>query len=46
MHVQTCSQTQQHKHTLSSASEKMVKEEDNKHATNEAEQLVEKELAR
>ena len=45
MHVQTRSQTQQHKKTLPSTSEKMAEEEENIHATNETEQLIEKSLA-
>ena len=46
MHVQTHSQTQKHKQTLPSTLEKMVEEADNRHATNEIEQLIEKALAR
>ena len=46
MPVQTRSQTQQHKQTLPLTSEKMVKEADNRHATNGIEQLIEKSLAR
>ena len=46
MHVQARSQTQQHKHTLPSTSEKMAEEANNRHATNEIEQLIEKALAR
>ena len=45
MPVQTCSQTQQNKQTLPSSSKKMVKEADNRHATDEIEQLIEKALA-
>ena len=45
MHVQTRSQTQQYKQALTSTSEKMAEEADNRHATNEAEQLIEKEQA-
>ena len=45
MHVQTCSQSQKHKKMLPSTSEKMVEEADNRHATDEAEQLIEKALA-
>ena len=39
MPVQTCSQAQQHKKTLPSTSKKIAEEEDNRHATNETEQL-------
>ena len=46
MPIQTCSQTQQHKKTLPSTSKKIAEEEDNRHATNETEQLLEKSLAR
>ena len=46
MLVQTRSQTQQLKKTLPSTSEKMVEEADNRHATNEIEQLIKKSLAR
>ena len=46
MPVQTRSQSQQHKQTLSSTSEKMTEETDNRHVTNEIEQLIEKYLAR
>ena len=45
MHVQTCSQAQQHKKTLSSTSENMTEEIDNRHATDETEQLIVKSLA-
>ena len=45
MHVQTRSQVQQHKHTLPSNSEKMVEEANNRHATDETKQLIEKSLA-
>ena len=45
MHVQTCSQTQQHKQTLPSTSEKMTEEADNRHATEETEKLIERALA-
>ena len=44
MPVQTHSQTQQVKQMLPSTSEKMVEEVDNRHATNEIEQLIEKAL--
>ena len=40
MHVQTRSQTQQHKQTLPSTSKKMEEEEDNRHATDEIEKLI------
>ena len=46
MHVQTRSQTQQHKQTLPSTSEKMSEEADNRHATDKTEQLIEKALPR
>ena len=46
MHVQTSSQTQQHKQTLPSTSENMAEEADNRHAIDEIEQLIEKALAR
>ena len=46
MPVQTCSQAQQHKKTLPSTSEKMVDEANNRHATDEIDQLIEKALAR
>ena len=46
MHVQKHLQTQQHKKTLPLTSEKMAKEVDNRHATNEIEQLIEKALDR
>ena len=46
MPVQTRSKTQQRKQTLTSTSEKMAKEIDNRHATDETEQLIEKALAR
>ena len=45
MHVQTHSQTQKHKQTLPSTLEKMVEEADNRHATDEIDQLIEKALA-
>ena len=45
MSVQTHSQTQQHKKTLPSTSEKTGKEAYNRHATDEIEQLIEKSLA-
>ena len=45
MPIQTCLQTQQHKKTLPSTSEKMVEEADNRHATGEIEQLIEKHMA-
>ena len=45
MLVPTRSQTHQHKKTLPSTSEKMAEEEDNRHATDETEKLIEKELA-
>ena len=45
MHVQTHSQTQQHKQTLPLISEKMVEEADNRHATDETKQLIEIGLA-
>ena len=45
MPVQTHSQTQQHKQTLPSTLEKMAEEADNRHATDETEQLIEKALA-
>ena len=44
MHVQTCLQTQQHKKKLPLTSEKMAEEEENRHVTNETEQLIEKAL--
>ena len=46
MLVQTRLQTQQHKQTLPSTSEKMVEEADDRHATDEIEKLIEKGLAR
>ena len=46
MHVQTRSQTQQHKHTLPSNSENMVEEEKNRHVIYETEKLIKKSLAR
>ena len=46
MLVQTHSQTQQHKQTLPSTSEKMTEEVDNRHATEETKQLIEKVLTR
>ena len=45
MHVQTCSQTQQHKKTIPLTSENMVEEEYNRHATNNTKELIEKALA-
>ena len=45
MVVQTRSQTQQHRHTLSLTSENMAEEADNRHATDETQQLIEKSLA-
>ena len=45
MTIKTHSQTQQHKQSLPLTSEKMAEEADNIHATNEAEQLIEKALA-
>ena len=45
MVVQKHSQTQQQKHTLSSTSENMAEEAENRHATDETEQLIEKALA-
>ena len=42
MHVQTRLQTRQHKQALPSTSEKMAKETNNRHATDETEQLIEK----
>ena len=45
MTVQTHSQSQQHKQTLSSTSENMTEETDNRHATDETEKLIEKALA-
>ena len=44
MHVQICSQNQQFKQTLPSTLEKMDEETNNRHATNETEQLIEKTL--
>ena len=46
MYVQTRSQAQQQNHTLSSTSENMTEETDNRHATNEREKLIEKYLDR
>ena len=46
MHVQTRSQNQQFMQKLPSTSENMVEEADNRHATNEREQLIEKTLDR
>ena len=46
MHVQTRSQTQQHKQTLPSNSEKISEEVDNRDATDETEQLIANALAR
>ena len=45
MPIQTHSQTQQHKQTLPSTSEKMVEEEEYRHATDRTEKLIEKSLA-
>ena len=45
MPIQTRMQAQQNKQTLPSTSQKMVKEVDNRDATDEIEQLIEKELA-
>ena len=45
MHVQTCTETQQQKHTLPLTSENMAEEADNRHATNEREKIMEKSLA-
>ena len=45
MLVQTRSKTQQHKQTLPSTLENMAKESDNRHATDETNKLIEKELA-
>ena len=45
MHVQTRLQTRQHKVTLSSTSENMVEEADNRHVIDEVDQLIEKALA-
>ena len=42
MHVQTCMQTQQQKHTLPSTSKNMAEEANNRHATNETKQIIEK----
>ena len=45
MSVQTRSQTQQHKKTLPSNSKNMAEEVDNRHATSNTGQLIEKVLA-
>ena len=45
MHVQTRSQTHQHKQTLPSTSENMAEESNNRHVTDETEQLIEKSMA-
>ena len=45
MSVQTDSQAQQHKKTLTLTSEKITEETDNRHATDETEKLIEKALA-
>ena len=46
MLVQTRLQAQRHKQTLSSTLENMTKETNNRRATNETEQLIEKFMAR
>ena len=46
MYVQTRSQSQQHKQTLPLTSKNMAEEADNRHATDETEQLIEISLAR
>ena len=44
MSVQTRSQTQQHKQTLPSTLENMDEETNNRHATDEIDKIIEKEL--
>ena len=46
MHVQTCSQVQQHMQTLYFNSTNMTEGYNNRHATDETDQLIEKALAR
>ena len=45
MHIQTHSKTQQLKQTLRSTPKNMVKQVDNRHATDETKQLIKKSVA-